>query len=230
MFSQRIVGNDQFLDMPISAQALYFHLGIYADDDGFISPHKIIRMVGANQDDLKVLITKSFCIPFESGVIVITNWKENNYIQKDRYTPTIHQTEAKMLDCIQNVYKMLPQDRLELGKVRVRIGKSKDITLAPKGAGKRVKFSTEGADVIKALEDVDPKNKTYYNNTTQRSAADFLVEQYGLDQVLKVIKILPQSNLQNFCPNITNPYELKEKWGKLATSLQRLKNNQPILL
>lgn len=121
MFSQRIVGDENFLEMPMSSQNLYFHLGIYADDDGFVNPQKIIRMIGANPDDLKVVVAKGFVIPFKNGVVVITNWKENNYIQKDRYTPTIYQEQYNELSCVQNVYKLDTQVRLgkvRLGKVR----------------------------------------------------------------------------------------------------------------
>jgi hypothetical protein len=106
MFSHDIVSTDKFLDMPMSAQALYFHLGMSSDDDGFVSPQKVIRMVGANPDDLKVLLSKGFLIPFETGVIVIRHWRQNNYLQKDRYKPTIYQKELNSLLCIQSVYEL----------------------------------------------------------------------------------------------------------------------------
>lgn len=115
MFAQRIIDSDAFLDMPASAQALYFHLAMRADDDGFIdNPRKIQRICGAGVDDLKLLAAKSFLIPFESGVVVIKHWKIHNYIAKDRYTPTIHSEEKAMLEldenkaytpCIQDVYR-----------------------------------------------------------------------------------------------------------------------------
>ncbi len=53
-----------------------------ADDDGFVSPRKILRMTGAGDDDLKVLLAKGFVIPFKTGVIVITHWKQNNYLRQ----------------------------------------------------------------------------------------------------------------------------------------------------
>lgn len=106
MFSIEIVGSDIFLDMPTETRELYFHLGMYADDDGFLSPKKIIRMIGASEDNLKLLVAKGFVIPFESGVIVITHWRESNYLRSDRYKPTVHQLEYKKLECIQNVYSM----------------------------------------------------------------------------------------------------------------------------
>ena len=104
MFSSQIVTSDDFLEMPLTSQALYFHLGMSADDDGFVSPRKILRMTGAGEDDLKVLVAKHFVIPFNSGVIVITHWKQNNYLRNDRYTPTIYKAERDLLSCIQSVY------------------------------------------------------------------------------------------------------------------------------
>lgn len=98
MFDLEIVDTDLFLEMPQSTQNLYFHLGMRADDDGFVSnPKKIIRTIGANNDDLKILFSKQFVIPFESGVVVIRHWKLNNYIRKDRYTETIYKEEKRKL-------------------------------------------------------------------------------------------------------------------------------------
>jgi hypothetical protein len=106
MFSAQIVTADAFLEMPLTSQALYFHLGMSADDDGFVSPKKILRMTGAGDDDLKVLMAKGFVIPFNSGVIVITHWKQNNYLRNDRYTPTIYKDEMSRLSSIQSVYHL----------------------------------------------------------------------------------------------------------------------------
>ena len=98
MFSPKIVESDAFLDMPISTQALYFHLGMESDDDGFVNPKRTMRLIGASEDDLKVLITKRFVLPFESGVIVIKHWKINNLIRKDFYKPTLYIEEKAQLD------------------------------------------------------------------------------------------------------------------------------------
>lgn len=98
MFSLSVCDTDAFLDMPSSAQALYFHLGLRADDDGFVSsPKRITAMVGAASDDFRILVGKGYLIPFENGVCVIRDWKQNNYIQKDRYTPTIYMAEKESL-------------------------------------------------------------------------------------------------------------------------------------
>lgn len=98
MFTKKIIDSDAFLDMPLSTQALYFHLNMRADDDGFINnPKKIQRMIGASEDDLKLLIAKRFVIAFENGVIVIKHWRMHNLIRKDRYTPTLYTEEKERL-------------------------------------------------------------------------------------------------------------------------------------
>lgn len=108
MFSLDVVDTDRFLDMPASTQALYFHLGMRADDDGFVaSPKKTTALVGCNDDDLKLLLAKGYVVTFSTGVLVITDWAKNNYIQKDRYTPTQFQAEKALIDskkgeCIQD--------------------------------------------------------------------------------------------------------------------------------
>lgn len=144
MFSKKITDTDLFLDMPMSAQCLYFHMNMEADDDGFLGNAKTIRRkIGASEDDLKLLIAKKFIIPFESGVVVIKDWKIHNYIAKDRYSTTVYKDEKQQLELdengayqlsdtplvdglytsdIQNVYQMDTQDRIgkdRIGKDRV---------------------------------------------------------------------------------------------------------------
>ena len=123
MFSMQIIDSDPFLDMPLSAQALYFHLSMRADDDGFVNnPKKIQRYVNASDDDLKLLIAKRFILAFDSGVIVIKHWLIHNYIQKDRYHETVYTEEKSMLSvkdnkaytlssCVQNVDKLDTENR-----------------------------------------------------------------------------------------------------------------------
>ena len=81
----------------------YFELAMQADDDGFVSNPKIVlRMLGFNETDLQLLFLNGFVIPFESGVIVITHWKQHNSIPKDRYTPTVYTQEKALLKEGQN--------------------------------------------------------------------------------------------------------------------------------
>ena len=111
MFAKSITNSSAFLQMPLSSQALYLHLGMNADDDGFAEYFGIMRLCGANADDAKVLEAKGFIKCFDDMVLIINDWHENNYIQTDRYTP------SKYLD----VYKMDTQVRL--GKVRKELVK-----------------------------------------------------------------------------------------------------------
>ncbi len=103
MFSLQIVDTDAFLEMPISTQLLYFHLVMRADDEGFVgSPKKIMKMVGLNDDDLKVLIGKRFVLSFDSGVVVVKHWLIHNTIRMDRLNPTTYSKEKKMLTLKEN--------------------------------------------------------------------------------------------------------------------------------
>ena len=103
MFAKTIVLSDAFLDMPLSARCLYFTLGMFADDDGFVnSPKGIMRQAGCSEDDMKVLLAKKFLLAFDSGVIVIKHWRINNYLQKDRYIPTKYGDEKATLSLDEN--------------------------------------------------------------------------------------------------------------------------------
>ena len=103
MFAKTIIDSDAFLDMPLSTQALYFHLSMRADDDGFVNnPKRIQRTVGASDDDCKLLIMKRFILIFPSGVIAIKHWRIHNYIQKDRYKETVYTKEKSKLYINQN--------------------------------------------------------------------------------------------------------------------------------
>lgn len=229
MFSLQIVDSDAFLDMPPSSQLLYFHLSMRADDDGFVSnPKKILRSIGSQDDDLRVLLTKRFLLAFESGVVVVKHWRIHNYIQSDRYHETIYKDEKNTLvikdngvytDCIQPVHKVLPEVRL--GKVR--LGKN---TASTSDADKKPKFTPMGAEVIKAFTVINPACGKYFNNTSQRAAADRLIEQRGLEQVKKVIALLEKTNRVAYLPTITTPCQLEDKWAALEAGLIKEKGKQ----
>lgn len=99
MFTMKIVDSDAFLEMPMSTQSLYFHLNMRADDDGFVNnPKRIQRMIGASEDDLKLLLAKRFILGFENGVVVIKHWRMHNLLRKDRYNPTQYIEEKATLE------------------------------------------------------------------------------------------------------------------------------------
>ena len=169
MFTIKVIDSDAFLDMPLSTQALYFHLNMRADDDGFVNnPRKIQRMIGASDDDLKVLIGKRFILVFDSGVIVIKHWRMHNLIRKDRYSPTTYQEELKQLDVKDNGSYTEHEDPFEIPEIESRnqSGNQMATTWQPDGNQVATQYSIgkdsigkdsvveERVDGIPTLEDV----------------------------------------------------------------------------
>lgn len=120
MFDKRVVGSDSFMDLPMSAKALYFISGMEADDKGFFQPRKIQRTYGFSEDDFKVLIAKQYFIVFETGVMVITDWNKNNWLDSRRTQETEYVNELKLLELVNEKYEyfggakqMLSQNRIE---------------------------------------------------------------------------------------------------------------------
>ena len=177
MFSPDIVSSEEFLDMPVSSRELYFQLGMNADDDGFIQPKIIMRIIRATDDDLKVLLSKRFLLRFQSGVVVIKHWLIHNMIRQDRYKPTRFQDEKKTLQIkenkaytdkksllatngLQNGNQMAPQVRL--GKVRlvnIDIGAKAPIHLFLEVFNKF--FNTKFRDTDKRITLLNKRLKTY---------------------------------------------------------------------
>lgn len=128
MFSPQIVSSDAYLDMPVSSRDYYFQLNMNADDDGFVDPRKVMRMCGASEDDLKLLIAKGFAIPFESGIVVIKHWLIHNLIRSDRYKETTHLEEKVNLIIQDNKRYSLATNWQPTGNQRlpqVKLGKVK---------------------------------------------------------------------------------------------------------
>jgi hypothetical protein len=123
MFNTQIVDSDAFLSMPLSSQALYFHLGMSADDDGFLNnPIQVARSINASQDDMNLLLLKKFILRFDSGVIVIKHWRINNYIRSDRYKPTLYQDEFKQLQIkLDGGYKLLSEQEIEKTPIKQEV-------------------------------------------------------------------------------------------------------------
>ena len=116
MFSMRVIDSDAFLEMPLSTQALYFHLSMRADDDGFLNNAKrIMNMIKANQNDYDLLLAKAFIIQFPDGICVIKHWRINNYIRKDRYHRTVYTDELSMLMVKDNDSYTLKSSDSEVG-------------------------------------------------------------------------------------------------------------------
>lgn len=202
MMSKSIIKSDTFLDMPATTQNLYFHMLLDADDDGFINaPKSIMRMIGAKDDDMKVLAAKQFVIPFESGVVVIKDWKIHNYIQNDRYKPstlperdllniqkdktyTLKGDVSRMdTECIQTV--SIGKDRL--GKDRIgkdRVGKDSIDTLC------HVSHDDVDKSHIEIIEYLNLKTGSKFKPTTKpyvQAIRSRLKEGYTVDDFKTVI-------------------------------------------
>jgi hypothetical protein len=181
MFAKTIIDSDAFLDMPVTARLLYYDLAMRADDDGFVnSPKKIMRMIGASQDDLSILCLRKFLIPFESGVVVIKHWRIHNYIQSDRYKPTPYQAEKAKLEIEENKsYRYLGAvvdgewiQPVSTSDTQVRLGKDrldKD-RLESSAKGTTRKFTPPTYEEVKAYCDerkngIDPQHFIDYQES-----------------------------------------------------------------
>lgn len=200
MFAKTIIDSDAFLDMSLSTQALYFHLSMRADDDGFVNnPKKIQRMIGCGDDELKMLVAKKFIIPFESGICVIKHWRIHNYIQTDRYKETVYKEEKARLElkdnkayrcldtpCIQTVSKMETQDRL--GKDR--LGKDRlDNSIINNTC------SSELQPIIDKWNSLDLQNLKFINHGTNRyTMLQARIKEYGIDSIIAAIENINNSS------------------------------------
>jgi hypothetical protein len=156
MFSDEITSTDAFLDMPLSSQLLYFHLGMNADDDGFISsPKMVMRIISASSDDLKLLIAKKFLLSFESGVCVVKHWRINNYIRKDIYQETKYEREKSLLFIRPNgAYSFNSEGAVEVPKGHFTVpvdvtstNRLRDVHLGKVRIGKVSKDNTKGIEL-----------------------------------------------------------------------------------
>lgn len=159
MFSKTITNSGKFLKMPVSSRLLYYDLGMNADDDGYSEWFTVMKMTGSSEQDLNVLSANGFVKVFDENVLVILDWKENNYIQKDRYTESKYLSVYKVdTKCIQDVSKVDTQDRI--GKDRI----GKDNNSSSKKERKRSEPRKDIDFLLKGLESVldiidEPKTK-----------------------------------------------------------------------
>ena len=209
MFAKTIIDSDAFLEMPLSTQALYFHLSMRADDDGFLNnAKKVMRMIGANQNDLDLLLVKNFVIKFEDGICVIKHWRIHNYIQTDRYHETMYKDNKNLLniddnkaytlkntgkklegnkiieviepmdtECIQDVYKMDTQVRLELGKDSIdkdSIEKKKEKKKKTSSLDEIINNYTSNLDLKETLKDFLKMRKAQKKVMTDRALKTLL--------------------------------------------------------
>lgn len=232
MFSLKVVDTDAFLDMPMSSQLLYFHLAMRGDDDGFVAnPKKIARMLGAAEDDYRVLITKRFVIPFESGICVIKHWRIHNYLQNDRYNETqyIREKEKLLVDektkkyslilnkeekCIQKADKMYTQPNLT------------KLNLTKHSNTKTAKNSEQSSQVNKVMDEFYEINPTLnYGNKTQRKAVEDMIKKWGTDNLIGMIRKYREHMTEKYMPVATTPIAFKNKVGDIKVGIDKINNN-----
>lgn len=210
MFSKSITNSSQFLMMPQSSQNLYFHFGMNADDDGFCEHFAIMRMTDSKPDDLKILQAKGFVNVFDDKVLVIIDWKENNYLRADRYSP------SKYLEVYKKEIKRLSSGIPTVATGKDRLGEDREDKETTETS------SVEISSLIKSFEKINPASKKFYGNKTQREACQSLIETYGFERVTTVIeKTLPKTNGMEFFPTITTPLQLMDKWSSLESQIKK---------
>lgn len=190
MFNNSVVGSDEFLEMPDSSQNLYFHLSMQADDDGFVDKWKsIMRMTGKKEDDLKILIAKSFVIPFDTGVLVIRHWRLNNYLQKDRYKETIYKDEkARLTIDKSNVYNLDTECIHSIDKNRLD-----KISIDKNSKEKEQEESESCGDGFQKVSKFYEENINLLTPYTSKVLEDF-TDELGEDLVIYAMQISIENN------------------------------------
>jgi len=228
MFAKTIIDSDAFLDMPMSARLLYYDLGMRADDDGFVnSPKKIMKMIGATNDDMNILIMRKFVIAFQSGVIVIKHWRINNYLRSDRYHETQYIEEKSQLTVDEKgKYHAKNNDGIPCG-IPNTVDSGKD-RLGKDSIGNNISISNE-IDTSPLQSDNEPKslhkdildawnNLQSYGIRPMRSInpnskrADMLrarIKQYGKDAIFEAMEKVKESD---FLQGKTKRYGEHKNW------------------
>lgn len=226
MFDKGLLETDAFMDMPMPTKALYFLLGMEADDEGFVSPTRVMRIYGGNADDLKVLIAKNFVIQFESGVIVITDWHENNWLDTRRIKETKYKNEKKLLALTSNKYRMLnnglatakqPLSQSSIEESRVEEGRIVESSISSE-------LSSQVKKVMDIFYEINPTIN--WGNKTTRKACEDLIKRFGLDGTLGMARAVVSLHGVPYAPQATTPYEMKEKLAKFKGYFESEKRKQ----
>jgi hypothetical protein len=201
-----------------------------ADDDGFCEHFTIMRMTESKPDDLKILQAKNFINVFDDRVLVIIDWKENNYLRADRYTPSkyleIYKNELVGLSVgIPKVDKVATQDRLgkeRLGKVRKeKVSKDKTISISEN------KFSQEIVNVMELFSQINPSIQ--YGNKTQRKACEDMFKKFGYENTIKMVKQVLGVQGNKYAPTATTPYAMYTKLGDFKVYFDKNKTESKVL-
>ena len=178
MFAKTIIDSDAFLEMPISARLLYYDLSMRADDDGFVnSPKKIMKFIGATNDDMNILIARKFVLAFDNGIVVIKHWRIHNYIRKDTYNETPYLEQKAMLELDEKKAYRLKNSESQLlvdeTRTQVRLGKD----------------SIDYREIYEFYE-----NQIGILNPVDYEKLDKLIDKYGEDKVKDAINTASDNN------------------------------------
>lgn len=221
MFDKAIIEKDSFLKISLSAKALYFLLGMEADDEGFVSPTRVLRLYGGEYGDIKNLVDTGLIIPFESGVVVITDWNQNNWLDSRRIRPTQYIEEKKLL--LQNDNKSYslssglavaqPEENRREENRREEIAKSKKISIDKVD----IKLSELLRDEIKRNMPTfkEPNIEMWANHVRLMREQDDRTE----EQIDFIIKWAQKSDFWR--PNILSTKKLREKFDTLVGQAKR---------
>ena len=224
MFSLNVIDTDTFMDLPLSTQALYFHLGMRGDDDGFVSsPRRIIKNIDAEPEDLQRLIDCGLVIKFDSGIIVITDWLINNDLKNDRYKTTTFTAEADQLE-------ILPNKRYSLSCIQVvsntdtnciQNGDSTEHNITEHNIAEHItrtredifsEFAGEDTELLEALRDYEEmRNKTRHRMTDKaRKMALSKLQNFPRDQWIPILNQSVFNSWQGLFPLKKEKPEYKE--------------------
>lgn len=185
MFRLDVLDTDAFLEMPLSTQALYFHLNLRADDDGFIgNPKRILRTIGAQEDDLKLLIAKNFVIQFEDGVIVIKHWRMHNTLSAYRYH------ETKYTDC--KDFLLLKKNGAYSLNEGEKIDDSHLIEMAQRQANKGVSDDRQSKDTSKT----DERRPQYKNKNKNKNKSKDILSGNPTEEVVNYLNQMTGKNFK----------------------------------
>lgn len=176
MFAKTIIDSDAFLDMPVTSRLLYYDLAMRADDDGFVNaPKKIMRMIGASQDDLSILVLRKFIIPFDNGIVVIKHWRIHNYIRKDTYNETRYIEEKDSLELDENKTYQLKTNESSTERIQTVDEPSTQVRLGKVSIGKdnKEKEQTAKRFTPPTVEEVQAYCRERGNNIDPEHFVDF---------------------------------------------------------
>ena len=236
MFTGKITESDAFLDMPLTSQCLYFHLCMYADDEGFVkNPKRIQRMIGATDDDLRVLIGKNFLINYETGVIVIKHWKMHNAIRKDRLHDSEYIEEKSMLYIKENgAYTLDPTQGVPLLSTKCQTSDSEMSTKCQPNVGiDKIRLDKNRLDkdsIDKNNNIPKPQKHKYgeYNHVLLTDEErDKLMNEYGEQETLEAITFLDEYiEMKGY--KAKSHYLCMRKWVFDAVNRQKPSNKNSI--